>query len=85
MVAITVGSVAKASAVALIAVALLPDNWAHALRPFLAGGYDLRFWLSQAALLALLGILTWGMNSSFAGRKSRTGHDELAAAPGGRL
>jgi len=53
----------KAGAAALVAVSLLPDDWAHALRPFLAGGYSVGFWLSQAALLALLGLLTWGMNS----------------------
>ena len=60
---ITIRTVVKASAAALIAVALLPDEWAHALRPFQAGGHDLSFWISQALLLAVLGLLTWGMNT----------------------
>ena len=60
---LSVRTLVKAGAAAIVAVTLLPDDWAHALRPFLAGGHDLRFWLSQAALLALLGLLTWGMNS----------------------
>ena len=47
----------KAGAAALVAVSLLPDDWASALRPFMAGGYSVGFWLSQAALLALLGLL----------------------------
>ena len=60
---LTARTLVKAGIAALVAVACMPDHWASALRPFLAGGHSVGFWLSQAALLALLGLLTWGMNS----------------------
>ena len=57
-------TVLKAAAVALLAIAFMPEDWSTILSSLrTGGGRSLPFWLGQAVGLLLLSVMTWALNT----------------------